>query len=159
MCMYIYVPLSFYSFFFSLFNTLFWQAIQISTHRKSHSLFSRFHSIPSYGWIIIWLLFLPWQLWCFESLAITNSATINNHVLPLNIRIAVHWGAELLGQIINALIILIDITKLFSMEKAPKLHFYQQSMMNPIPSPSQGLLDSLLLWQVTNTSDKWFCVA
>lgn len=30
---------SLFTFFFSLPNTLFWQAIQISTHRKSHSLF------------------------------------------------------------------------------------------------------------------------
>lgn len=145
---------SLFTIFFSLPNTLFWQAIQISTHRKSHSLFSRFDSIPSYGWIIIWLVFFPWHLGCFESLAVTNNATINNHVLPLNIWIAVHWEAELLGQIIHAFIILIDITKLFSTEKAPKLHFYQQSMMNPIPSPSQGLLDSLIFAALT--SDKWY---
>ena len=154
--MYVYFlyTLFFFLQFFFLPNTLSWQAIQISTYRKSHSLFSRFHNIPSYGWIIIWLAFFPWHLGCFESLAITNNAIINNHVLPLNIWIAVHWEAVFLGQTINAFIISIDITKLFSMEKSPKWHICQQSMMNPIPSPSQGLLDSLIFAALR--SDKWY---
>lgn len=137
--MYVYLLSTlFLQFFFSLFNTLFWQAIQISTHRKSHSLFSRFHSIPSYGWIIIWLLFFPWQLWCFESLAITNSATINNHVLPLNIWIAVHWGAEFLGQIINAFIILIDVTSCFPWRRHQNYTFTSKVWWIPYPHQVRG---------------------
>lgn len=79
-------------------------------------------------------------------------ATINNHVhllLPLNIRIAVGWEVDLLG----AFIILIDIAKLFSKEKVPKLPSYQQCLRKRISPPPQmpWAFDAL-------RDDKWFLV-
>lgn len=148
--MYVYL---FFQFLFPFFsyssNTLFGNPSR-SVYGKSHSLLPRFHSIPLYGWNIIYLTsflsrafrLLPIlcdykQDYNKRSCAFVASSRYKN-ICRLRSRIArsfIIWCA---------FIILMGTATLFSMEKVPKLHFYWQCIRKLIPSPSQVILAFLI---------------
>lgn len=102
-CTYIYFS-TFFLHFVSLHPILHFDKPSRSAHTEILILFfSKFHSIPSHGWIIMYVTsFLSTTFRLFPVLC-NYKQCYNSHVhllLPLNIRITVQWEVELLGQII-----------------------------------------------------------